>query len=93
MSSKNPIYVSAYKDMVAEREQGYPGQFYWTQKGPDDAGNGRIFRASTEIPKGQSPENRPDVEVLFEGLPEPIDQRTQKADIQYHSNPNGVISR
>jgi sugar lactone lactonase YvrE len=49
------------------------GQIYWTQKGPDDAGKGRIFRASTEIPKGQSPENRNDVEVLFEGLPEPID--------------------
>ena len=49
------------------------GQIYWTQKGPDDAGKGRIFRASTEIPKGQSPENRTDVEVLFEGLPEPID--------------------
>jgi hypothetical protein len=48
-------------------------QIYWTQKGPDDAGKGRIFRASTEIPKGQSPENRTDVEVLFEGLPEPID--------------------
>jgi hypothetical protein len=49
------------------------GQIYWTQKGPDDAGKGRIFRASTEIPKGQSPENRNDVEVLFEDLPEPID--------------------
>ena len=48
-------------------------QFYWTQKGPDDAGKGRIFRASTEIPRGQRPENRTDVEVLFEGLPEPID--------------------
>jgi sugar lactone lactonase YvrE len=40
------------------------GQFYWTQKGPDDAGKGRIFRASTEIPKGQSPENRTDIEVF-----------------------------
>ena len=49
------------------------GQFYWIQKGPDDAGKGRIFRASTEIPNGQSPENRTDIEVLFEGLPEPID--------------------
>ncbi len=47
------------------------GHIYWTQKGPDDAGKGRIFRASTEIPK--SPENRTDLEVLFEGLPEPID--------------------
>jgi len=51
----------------------YRGQMYWTQKGPDDAGEGRIFRASTEIPNGQTPENRTDVEVLFEGLPEPID--------------------
>jgi hypothetical protein len=49
------------------------GQIYWTQKGPDDAGKGRIFRASVEIPNGQSPENRTDIEVLFEGLPEPID--------------------
>ena len=48
-------------------------QIYWTQKGPDDAGKGRIFCASTEIPNGQSPENRTDVEVRFEGLPEPID--------------------
>jgi hypothetical protein len=49
------------------------GQFYWTQKGRDDAGKGRIFCASTEIPKSESPENRTDVEVLFEGRPEPID--------------------
>jgi sugar lactone lactonase YvrE len=48
-------------------------QIYWTQKGPDDAGKGRIFRASTELPNGQSPQNRTDIEVLFEGLPEPID--------------------
>ena len=33
------------------------GQIYWTQKGPDDAGKGRIFRANTEIPNGQSPES------------------------------------
>ena len=49
------------------------GQIYWTQKGPDDAGQGRIFRASIEIPKGQNAANRTDIEVLFEGLPEPID--------------------
>jgi hypothetical protein len=49
------------------------GHVYWTQKGPDDAGQGRIFRANTEIPKGQSPANRTDVETLFNGLPEPID--------------------
>jgi len=49
------------------------GQMYWTQKGADDSGHGRIFRANTELPRGQTPTNRLDVEVLFEGLPEPID--------------------
>ncbi len=48
-------------------------QIYWTQKGPDDAGQGRIFRASTGIPKGHSASKRTDIEVLFDGLPEPID--------------------
>jgi DNA-binding beta-propeller fold protein YncE len=49
------------------------GQIYWTQKGSDDAEQGRIFRASIEIPKGENEANRSDIEVLFEGLPEPID--------------------
>jgi DNA-binding beta-propeller fold protein YncE len=49
------------------------GKLYWTQKGADNAGEGRIFRANLEIPKGQSPVNRRDIEVLFNGLPEPID--------------------
>jgi DNA-binding beta-propeller fold protein YncE len=49
------------------------GKFYWTQKGNDNAGEGRIFRAGLEIPKGQTPANRRDVEILFDDLPEPID--------------------
>jgi hypothetical protein len=49
------------------------GQIYWTQKGPDKAGKGRIFRAGIEIPKGQTAANRTDIEVLFDNLPEPID--------------------
>ena len=49
------------------------GKLYWTQKGPDNAGEGRIFRASLEIPAGQTPVNRTDIELLFDGLPEPID--------------------
>jgi DNA-binding beta-propeller fold protein YncE len=49
------------------------GKIYWTQKGPDNAGQGRIFRAGVEIPHGETPANRSDIEVLFEGLPEPID--------------------
>jgi hypothetical protein len=46
-------------------------QMYWTQRGADDSG--RIFRASIDMPSGQTPMSRNDVEVLFEGLPEPID--------------------
>src|SRR6201981_403258 len=49
------------------------GKVYWTQKGPDNAGDGRIFRANIEIPKGQSAANRKDIELLYDGLPEPID--------------------
>jgi hypothetical protein len=49
------------------------GQLYWTQKGPDNAGRGRIFRADIEIPKGLTPANRKDIELLYDGLPEPID--------------------
>src|SRR5580704_778950 len=49
------------------------GKLYWTQKGPDNAGEGRIFRANLEIPKGQTPTDRRDVELLYDGLPEPID--------------------
>jgi hypothetical protein len=46
---------------------------YWTQKGPDKAGLGRIFRANAEIPAGESAANRSDIELVFGGLPEPID--------------------
>ena len=49
------------------------GKFYWTQKGGDNAGEGRIFRASIAIPAGQTPANRTDIELLYDSLPEPID--------------------
>ncbi len=52
----------------AEREE-----IYWTQKGPDNAGLGRVCRANIEIPKGETAANRSDIEVLFDRLPEPID--------------------
>ncbi|WP_458316561.1 hypothetical protein [Mycolicibacterium brisbanense] len=48
------------------------GHLYWTQKGPSDAGDGRIFRTPLDIPAGQSATDRT-VEVLWSGLPEPID--------------------
>src|ERR1700682_4028148 len=49
------------------------GKVYWTQKGGDNAGEGRIFRAGLEMPAGQTSANRQDIELLYDGLPEPID--------------------
>ena len=49
------------------------GKFYWTQKGGHHAGLGRIFRANIQVPQGQSAENRRDIELLYDNLPEPID--------------------
>jgi DNA-binding beta-propeller fold protein YncE len=49
------------------------GKLYWTQKGSDNAGEGRILRANLEIPKGQTAADRKDIELLYGGLPEPID--------------------
>jgi DNA-binding beta-propeller fold protein YncE len=48
-------------------------KLYWTQKGPDNAGLGRIFRANLNVPQGQTATNRTDIELLFDKLPEPID--------------------
>jgi hypothetical protein len=48
------------------------GKLYWTQKGNDHAGQGRIFRANLELQKGDTPAHRRDIEVLFDGLPAPI---------------------
>ena len=49
------------------------GYMYWTQKGPDNAGLGRICRANIEMPAGATATDRSDVEVWLDKLPEPID--------------------
>jgi hypothetical protein len=49
------------------------GKIYWSQKGPDNANLGRIFRANIEVPPGERPAHRTDIEVIFDRLPEPID--------------------
>ncbi|ATF84164.1 hypothetical protein KTD28_13845 [Burkholderia gladioli] len=49
------------------------GHLYWTQKGAPDAGEGRIFRASIDLPAGAAPDARPDIVCLLDKLPEPID--------------------
>jgi hypothetical protein len=48
-------------------------KFYWTQKGGDNAEQGRILRASIDMPEGDTPANRRDIELLYDALPEPID--------------------
>jgi DNA-binding beta-propeller fold protein YncE len=48
-------------------------KIYWSQKGPDNAGLGRIFRANVEIPPGQTAVTRSDIEIFYDRLPEPID--------------------
>ncbi len=49
------------------------GKIYWTQKGSDNGGIGSLRRANLELPSGQDPSHRSDIEVLFDHLPEPID--------------------
>lgn len=49
------------------------GQLYWTQKGGADSGTGRILRAPIALPDGADPADRPDIEILLDRLPEPID--------------------
>jgi hypothetical protein len=57
------------------------GKLYWTQKGGDNAGQGTIKRAGLELPAGQDPAARTDIEVLFAKLPEPIDL---DLDLEHH---------
>lgn len=49
------------------------GKFYWTQKGPSKAGQGRIFCANIDMPEGETASTRSDIELVFDNLPEPID--------------------
>ena len=49
------------------------GEFYWTQKGPDNGERGRLCRARVRFPPGETAANRTDIEILYDGLPEPID--------------------
>jgi len=49
------------------------GYLYWTQKGPPNGGSGRISRVAIDLPAGEDPANRKDLEILLKDLPEPID--------------------
>jgi hypothetical protein len=48
-------------------------RIFWTQKGPPNGGQGRIFSAPLALPEGMSPASRTDISVVFDHLPEPID--------------------
>ena len=50
-----------------------PARFTGHKKASDNAGQGRIFRANWKSRRVRLPANRKDIEVLFDGLPEPID--------------------
>ena len=53
---------------------------HWTQKGGDNANEGRIFRAALDMPAVASPDDRPDIEVFCDNLPEPIDLELDHAN-------------
>ncbi|MBD8506745.1 hypothetical protein HT102_09625 [Hoyosella sp. G463] len=53
---------------------------YWTQKGAPKSGQGRIFRASLDMPPGRTAEDRDDIIMLLAGLPEPIDLHLDRSD-------------
>jgi hypothetical protein len=77
------------------------GEMYWTQKGSGptssngNGGQGSIRRAGLQIPAGQSSTNRTDIEVLFAGLPEPIDMDVDLAARQMYwtDRGDGSVSR
>ncbi|MDF0530366.1 hypothetical protein P0W64_12840 [Tsukamurella sp. 8F] len=57
------------------------GWLYWTQKGPVKGGRGRILRAPLAVP--EDPYGRTDIEVLWDGLPEPIDLEIAGRDLYW----------
>lgn len=74
------------------------GKLYWTQKGAGPtggAGQGSIRRAGLEIPAGQDSTTRSDIEVLFSGLPEPIDMDLdlEKHQMYWTDRGDGTVSR
>ncbi|PNE37340.1 hypothetical protein [Streptomyces noursei] len=69
----NPAEDGIMSECVGVAVDPARGHLYWTQKGPAKGGQGRIFRAGLEIPAGEPAENRSDIELLWHGLPEPID--------------------
>lgn len=81
-SEIEPLIITGVGDDAAHDARNHPvgiavdshrRQLYWTQKGAPKAGQGRIFRAGLDVPKGSSAADRDDIELLWDNLPEPID--------------------
>jgi hypothetical protein len=49
------------------------GYVYWSQKGPTNGHMGSLRRAHLVMPAGQTSITRTDIQVLYDGLPEPVD--------------------
>ncbi|KAK3393684.1 hypothetical protein B0H63DRAFT_386091 [Podospora didyma] len=69
------------------------GKIYWTQKGPSKGSQGRIFRASLEMPPGATPSTRKDIECLFSNLPEPIDLEVDEESRTLYWSDRGELPR
>lgn len=69
----NPYAPDTLNEPVGVAARPESGLLYWTQKGPHKGGRGRIFRAGLELPDGEAPDGRSDIETLWDSLPEPID--------------------
>jgi hypothetical protein len=81
-SNVETLYTSAQGDEAREDLSNHcvgiavdlaAGFFYWSQKGPDNGHVGSLRRAHLAMPAGENDEDRSDVEILYDGLPEPID--------------------
>lgn len=71
------------------------GHVYWTQKGPDNGHKGSIRRAPLALPPGENPAQRSDIEILFAGLPEPVDLALDLAgrELYWTDRGDNTISR
>ena len=80
-SSLEPLVVTGSGDDARDTSNWCVGialdpvqrMIYWTQKGAPKGGEGRIFRAPISIPSHRTAADRDDIELLWSGLPEPID--------------------
>ncbi|RFU24446.1 hypothetical protein B7463_g11894, partial [Scytalidium lignicola] len=67
------------------------GKFYWSQKGPSKASQGRIFCANISTPAGQSGKSRDDIQCIFSGLPEAIDLEVDEVSRKLYWTDRGEV--